>query len=237
MEMQWYHSASSSISSQPFTYNTQTHLICRYIFITVVVRLSNNLNILLFWNILENLFRHNKSKKKRTDLTSGPWKLLLYHPLFTWSESICGSELFSGRRPMKWNEEKGEEPPILSHPSGPSSLPPEPPTQHIRYQIEKVATRDSYLQREKLLGGFKIKLMQIFFWCCPLASGQGLDGDWSPFLDFIVAQEGVSPMPPLISGHFSALLQTCSSDMSFIFQNLSCGWHTHLFLTVTCTAP
>ena len=102
-----------------------------------------------------------------------------------------------------------------------------PPTRasHTTYQISdrKGATRDSYLQREKLLGGFKIKLMQIFFWCCPLASGQGLDGDWSPFLDFIVAQEGVSPMPPLISGHFSALLQTCSSDMSFIFQNSSCG--------------
>ena len=46
---------------------------------------------------------------------------------------------------------------------------PSPPTRssHTRYQISdrKRATRDSYFQREKLLGSLKIKLMQIFLRC------------------------------------------------------------------------
>ena len=40
-------------------------------------------------------------------------------------------------------------------------------------------------------------------------------------------------MAPLIPGHFSALLQIYSSDMSFIFQTRP-ATHTCLFLTVHC---
>ena len=67
---------------------------------------------------------------------------------------------------MKWGEIRGATlPSLISLLWSILPLPPDPPTQDIRYQIEKRATRDSYLQREKLLGSFKIKLMQIFLRC------------------------------------------------------------------------
>ena len=99
-------------------------------------------------------------------------------------------------------------------------LPPDPPTQDIRYQIEKGQHEIHIYSARSFWAVLRSN------WCryssgAMLANGQGLDRDWSPFLDFIVSQEGVSPMAPLISGHFSALLQTCSSHMSFISQNSS----------------
>ena len=101
-------------------------------------------------------------------------------------------------------------------------LPPDPPTQDIRYQIEKGQHEIHIYSARSFWAVLRSN------WCryssgAMLANGQGLDRDWSPFLDFIVSQEGVSPMAPLISGHFSALLQTCSSHMSFISQNSSCS--------------
>ena len=53
--------------------------------------------------------------------------------------------------------------PLLSLSLAPSSLPPDPPTQDIRYQIEK-GQHENHIYSENLLGSFEIELMQIFLW-------------------------------------------------------------------------